>query len=141
MDTKYFPLRLCKAFIIHVLFREINNDSFIESFLNYVTLMESKIIEAALRGTSPQNYDDDDFLDILDRFNYKSRVTIMNVYGVILEIAKQELVQKPYMMLCSWKKCLSALKTFLEFSTVFNIDDYYQHIPPTNRNAVYSRLR
>ena len=50
----------------------------------------------------------------------------MNVYGVILEIAKQELVQKPYIMLCSWKKCLSALKTFSEFSTVFNVDDYYR---------------
>ena len=74
--------------------------------------MESKIVEAALWGTPPKIYDDDDFLDILDRFNCKSRVTIMNVYGVILEIAKQELVQKPYIMLCSWKKCLSALKTF-----------------------------
>ena len=37
----------------------------------------------------PQIYDDDDFLDILYWFNCKSRVTIMNVYGVILEIAKQ----------------------------------------------------
>ena len=45
--------------------------------------MESKIVEAALRGTPPQIYDDDDFLDILDRFNCKSRVTIMNVYGGI----------------------------------------------------------
>ena len=98
--------------------------------------MESKIVEAALRGTPPQIYDDDDFLDILDRFNCKSRVTIMNVYGVILEIAKQELVQKPYIMLCSWKKCLSALKTFSEFSTVFNVDDYYRHILPTNRNVI-----
>ena len=60
----------------------------------------------------------------------------MNVYGVILEIAKQELVQKPYIMLCSWKKCLSALKTFSEFSTVFNVDDYYRHILPTNRNVI-----
>ena len=54
--------------------------------------MESKIVKAALLGTPPQVYDDDDFLDILDRFNCKSWVTIMNVYGVILEIAKQELV-------------------------------------------------
>ena len=92
IDTKYFPLQLRKAFIIHVLFGEVNNDCFIKSFLNYVTPMESKIVEAALRGTPPQIYDDDDFLDILDRFNCKSRVTIMNVYGVILEIAKQELV-------------------------------------------------
>ena len=60
----------------------------------------------------------------------------MNVYGVILEIAKQELVQKPYIMLCSWKKCLSALKTFSEFSTVFNVDDYYRHILPTNRDVI-----
>ena len=112
MDAKYFPLHLCKALVIYVLFGEINNNCFIKSFLNYGTPKESKIVEAALRGTPPQIYDDDDFLDILDRFNCKSRVTIMNVYGVILEIAKQELVQKPYIMLCSWKKCLSALKTF-----------------------------
>ena len=98
--------------------------------------MESKIVEAALRGTLSQIYDDDDFLDILDRFNCKSRVTIMNVHGVILEIAKQELVQKPWVMLCSWKKCLSALKTFTEFSTVFSIDDYYRQILPTNRNVI-----
>ena len=52
----------------------------------------------------------------------------MNVYGVILDIAKQELVQKPYIRLCSWKKCLSVLKSFSEFSTVFNDDDYYKHI-------------
>ena len=105
-------------------------------FLNYVTPIESKIDEAALRGNPPQIYDDDDFLYILDQFNCKSRVTIMNVYWVILEIAKQELVQKPYIMLCSWKKCLSALKTFSEFSTVFYVDDYYRHILPTNRNVI-----
>ena len=81
------------------------------------------LFEAALRGTPPQMCDDDDSLDILDQFNCKSRVFIMNVYGVILEIAKQELVQKSYIMLYSWKKCLSALKTFTEFGILFNIDD------------------
>ena len=136
MDTKHFPLQLCKAFIIYVLFGKVNNDCFIKSFLNYVTPMESKIAEAALRGTPAKIYDNDDFLDIIDRFNCKSRVTIMNVYGAIPEIAKQELVQKPYIMLCSWKKCLSALKIFSEFSRVFNVGDYYRHILPTNRNVI-----
>ena len=98
--------------------------------------MESKIVEAALRGTPTQIYDDDDFLDILDRFNCKKRVTIMNVFGVLPEFAKQELVQKPYIILCSWKKCLSALKTFTEFRTVFTVEDYYRHILPTNRNVI-----
>ena len=35
MDTKYFPLQLCKAFIIYVLFGDVNNDCFINSSLNY----------------------------------------------------------------------------------------------------------
>ena len=48
MDAKYFPLQLCKAFVIYVLFGEINNNCFIKSFLNYVTPKESKIVEAAL---------------------------------------------------------------------------------------------
>ena len=96
MDIKYFPLRLSKPFIIYVLYGEVNSDCFIKSFLNYVITMELEIVEAALRRTPPQVYDDDDFLDVLDRFNCKSRVTSMNVYGVILDTAKQELVQKPY---------------------------------------------
>ena len=55
---------------------------------------------------------------------------------VILEIAKQKLVQKPCIMLCSWKKCLSTLKTLSEFNTVFNIDDYCRQILPTNKNVI-----
>ena len=39
-------------------------------------------------------------------------------------------------MLCSWKKSLSALKTFSDFSTVFNVDNYYRHILPKNRNVI-----
>ena len=45
-------------------------------------------------------------------------------------------MQKPYIILCFWKKYLGALKTVTEFSTVFNIDDCYRHILPTNRNVI-----
>ena len=44
MDTKYFPLQLRKAFIIHVLFGEVNNDCFIKSFLNYGHLWNQKLL-------------------------------------------------------------------------------------------------
>ena len=56
----------------------------------------------------------------------------MNVYGIILELAKQELVQKPYIMLCYWKKCLSALKlsqSLAQFLTLMiTIDTFFQQI-------------
>ena len=115
MDIKYFPLRLCKAFIIHVLFGEVKKWSFYQIFNYVVTPMELKFVKAALRVIPPQIYDNNDFLDILDWFNCKSGVTIMNVYGIILEITKQESRQKPYIMLCSWRKCLSALKPLIWF--------------------------
>lgn len=95
-NTKYFPMQVCKAFIMYCLFGNVQNDNLIQSFLNSLTPMAS--------GKKNCLFEDEEFLDILDRINCKSRVTIMNVYGVILDIARQELIQRPYLMVCSWKK-------------------------------------
>ena len=43
-------------------------------------------------------YTDQEVLDTSVRFNCRSRVYPMNLYIAILEIAKQELIQKPYIM-------------------------------------------
>ncbi|XP_057293155.1 uncharacterized protein LOC130621818 [Hydractinia symbiolongicarpus] len=135
-DTKYFPMQLCKAFIMYCLFGNVQNDNLIQSFLNYLTPMESKIVDDALHGKNNGLFEDEEFLDILDRFNCKSCVTIMNVYGVILEIARQELIQRPYLMVCSWTKSMNVLRDFQEFSTFNDINLFYKKILPTNRKVV-----
>ena len=38
---------------------------------------------------------------------------LLNVYGVLLELAEQELIQKPYLMVYTWTNTLRYLKTLL----------------------------
>ena len=81
-------------------------------------------------------FDDDEFIDILDRFNCRSRVCQLNVYGVILEIAKQELVQKPYLMVSTWSNILTTLKKYPEFSSVSSVIAYYNTVKPTTKRVL-----
>ena len=39
-------------------------------------------------------YEDDEPLEVLDRFNRRIRVHTMDIYSVVLELTKQELIQK-----------------------------------------------
>ena len=42
---------------------------------------------------------------------------LLNVYGVLRELAEQELIQKPYLMVYTWTTTLTYLKTLKDFDT------------------------
>ena len=63
----------------------------------------------------------------------------MNIYSVVLELAKQELIQKPYIMLCSWSKVMHKLRSFPEFCCFDAVNQYYSSANPTNK-AITSLL-
>ena len=42
---------------------------------------------------------------------------LLNVYGVLRELAEQELIQKPYLMVYTWTNTLRYLKTLKDFDT------------------------
>ena len=42
---------------------------------------------------------------------------LLNVYGVLRELAEQELIQKPYLMVYTWTTTLRYLKTLKDFDT------------------------
>ena len=71
-------------------------------------------------------YTDDEFLDTLDKFNCRSRVHPMNVYSVILKIAKQELIQKTYIMVCSCGKYINSLKQHDHFKSPEPVQKFYR---------------
>eukprot|EP00111_Clytia_hemisphaerica_P011962 TCONS_00035134-protein len=58
----------------------------------------------------------------------------MNVYGVVLELARQELIQKPYLMVVTWRNALVTIKR--SFPDVKSIQDLYSKISPTNMKVV-----
>lgn len=135
-DTGYFPIQLSPAFISHCIYGEVSNDQLISSFLNFLTPMESSVVNKALKGANADFYEEEDFLDILDQFKCKTRVTSLNVYGVILELARQELIQRPFLMLCSWKQVLSNLVVYPEFTSEAELRKFYRQIEPTNKKIL-----
>ena len=50
----------------------------------------------------------DDFLedDFLDQFKYRTKASKENVHKVIVEIARQEVIQKPDLMASCWQNVL-----------------------------------
>lgn len=63
--------------------------------------MDQEMVSLAL-GADLDNISSEEFLDFLDRSNCRSHVTPFNVYGIILELSQQELVQKPHLMVSMW---------------------------------------
>lgn len=58
----------------------------LESFLK--SPMEESFAESALKaGGSAPIFEDDEYYNLLDRFNCRTKVTALNVYGVIVELA------------------------------------------------------
>ena len=63
----------------------------------------------------------------------------MNICCVVQELAKQELIQKPYVMACSWRKVMHKLRLFSEFCCFDVVHQYESSANPTNK-AVISLL-
>ena len=78
-------------------------------------------------------YTEEEFLDTMERLNCRSQVHPLNVYGFMLELAKQELIQKSYIMVCSWKKHISLLKRYHEFKSFETVHKFYKESEPTTK--------
>lgn len=137
LDCGYFPLNLCKAFVVNGLFGDegLSNKILLESFMKYISKTEEVLVESALTaGQTSSVFDDDIFMNVLDKYRCRTRVSCMNVYAVFLELARQELVQKPYLMVCTWQNILTSIKEKLPDTK--SVEDLYSSIKPTNIKVV-----
>ena len=89
-----------------------------------------------LYNFSHDEYTEEEFLDTMERLNCRGQVYPLNVYGVILELAKQELIQKPYIMVCSWKKHMYLLKRYDEFKSFETVQKFYKDCEPTTKKVL-----
>lgn len=135
-DVGYFPIQISKAFLINCLFADVNNDTLIDSFLLFLTHGDEKLTREALKGTNADIYNDEEFVDLLDRYNCRTRVHPLNVYGVIIELAQQEIVQKPYLMLCTFRSALSPLRREANFQCINSVQAFYKKVIPSNTTVI-----
>jgi len=57
-------------------------------------------------------------------------------YAIILELAKQELIQKPYIMVCTWQKVMVSLQKFKEFSSSEAVIEFYNNAKPNTKKVL-----
>ena len=65
--------------------------------------------------------DNDELLEFLERFNCRSAVSSENLRKLLIEIANQELIQKPQVMISPWQPRVQELKQYPQFQSTSGI--------------------
>ena len=135
-DTGYFPTILCKAFLHFCLFGDVADDVLLSSFFKYLSQDESSVVSKALNGNDDNIIETEEFSDLLEQFKCRTLVNETNVKTVIIELARQELIQKTHLMSSSWKNPLAELKKEIQFSSPENISEFYDKLEPSTKKVV-----
>ena len=132
----YFPLFISKAFLNYCVFgNQISDMVFLESFPKYLSKEEEEMIKAVIENNSfPE--DKDEFDDFLERFQCTSFVKEENLYRIILEIAMQELIQKPHLMISSWESVITSLKARPSFQSLAALGAFDDKMKRTNKKVL-----
>ena len=72
----------------------------------------------------------------MERFNCRTAVTAQNLRKVLLEIANQELIQKPHVMISTWQPSVQELKQYPHFQSVSGIQGLYDTLNLTNKKVL-----
>lgn len=129
IDTGYFPIMLCKAFIISCPFGGVVNKGLLDSFSNFVSISDAILMETALSTNDQSIYTDDEFSELMERFDCRSYLPIF------VELARQELVRKPFLMVSTWRDILSLLKANGNFQSIISLRKFYEKVEPTNTKS------
>ena len=89
----------------------------LESFLAYLSSDERELVNLSLNGKLDKEQEND-WLDLLERFNWETVPKAKQVKDVVLEIAHKEVIQTPRYIVDSWSTPLSA------FHREFSSTDY-----------------
>ena len=136
VSVSYFPTFLSKAFLCYCLFgNQVPDSMFIDSFTKYLSPVEEELIVDIIRKNQFPD-DEDEFTDFLERFKCRRVVTTENLSQVILEISKQELVQKPHLMISSLQPFVQQLKQYPQFQTISAIEGFYESLKPTTKKVL-----
>jgi len=140
-SVDYFPTFLSKASVCFCLFgTEVNDDIFLSSFKRYLSPLEEDLIDHILNSKElPEQMEE--LLDFLERFQCRSVVKKENVCRLLLEIAKQELVQKPHLMISAWRPILqNYLANYPQFQSIMGVTSLYEELTPTPKKVLNNIL-
>lgn len=133
-EYKYFPLVLASAFTCFVLFDAVPDHILLESFYMYLAPDERETLKASIESYDSCNKEE--LFGVLDRFNCRKQVNAANMKIIIMELARQELVQKPYLMASAIKPFMLKMKSFASFQSPERVHAFYDRVKPTPRKVL-----
>ena len=136
--ASYFPLFLSQAYICFTFFGDqVPEEMLLQSLKKYLSPMEEELIDKVLKSDNIEE-SQEELDEFLERFNVYTMVTKANANKVILEIAKQELISKPHLMIGAWQDIVQELKSSAEFSSIEALQSFYDKLKPTVKKVLSS---
>ena len=78
----------------------------------------------------------DEHLDFLDQFKCRTKVSKENVHEVIVEIARQEVIQKPHLMASCWQNAFTSLGKTKAFTDISSLNNLYRQLEPIAKKLI-----
>ena len=135
MKVGYYPLALSPAFVVVALFREhkLTDKLLLNSFKNYVSIEEKENMQEMLPNFEEDNAE---LLELLSFYNCYRRPTKDNLHAIVIELAHQEIVQKPRYIANCFLEVMFANTRGKFFSSVEHLEQFYQRYVPTAKKVI-----
>ena len=133
----YYPLSISPAFMIATLFgeRKLESDILLESFKNYVSLEEKENFEQMLLNFEENN---EDLLETLSFYKCHRNPSKDSLESILLELAHQEIVQKPRYIANCLSEVLTSQNEHELFTSVEALLAFYEKHKPTAKKVIKS---
>ena len=111
----YVPISLSPVFLASCFYGEesITKEDLLTSFSYYVTADDREVLTKCLSGEL--HCQDDDLLELLSSFKCFKLPTKDNIKVLLVELAHQEIIQKPRYVAQCWAPIISTLKSHPNF--------------------------
>ena len=104
--------------------------------MKYLSPIEEELVSDYLCRTNFPD-ENDKLFDFLERFNCRSTVNEGNLRKVLIEIANQELIQKPHVMIATWQPSVQILKQYpQQVQSIAAVQGLYDTLKPTNKKVL-----
>ena len=135
--AKYFPVQLSQFFILCCLFGEesLGKESLLQAYRCYVPADDREILDKVQSCELDPN--DEDLLEFLSSNKCYKAPTKENIASIVLELAHQELIQKPRYITNCWSPILKTLQNDANsiFSTPQQVEQLYEEKQPTAKKV------
>ena len=127
---------LSKLFITSCLFGEQSIDAgfLLESFRGYIPFDDREILDKCLGDDFDPN--EEESLEFLSSFKCFRLPTKETISSIVMELAHQELIQKPRYILNCWAPIIASLKSDEIFKIPSGINELYDSKRPTAKKVI-----